>query len=893
MAKLKIYSVLIGLVVFSLTANAQIIRNKARLNDIQRMLAVQQRLTSHGRTDAWSYLRKNMPVDEKQALRFMYAYMPLSDIADYSPSFIDENVKYALKARAEMPWGKCVPEDEFLHFVLPLRVNNENLDSFRKIMYAELKARVNGLSMKEAVLEINHWCHEKVTYRGTDARTSAPLSTVKKSFGRCGEESTFTVTALRTIGIPARQVYTPRWAHTDDNHAWVEVWVDGKWYYLGACEPDADLNMGWFSEPATRAMLVHTRAYGRYFGKEDAVVKEDRFSELNLTSHYAPVKKILINVKDANGRQVDSAKVEFKLYNYAEYYPIAVNYTKNGSTYLTTGDGDLLVWASYKGTFGYAKLSVRSMKSLDLVLDKTYVNNKTEDYVMVPPKTGKVETHVTDVQMKENSQRLQHEDSIRNAYMHTFKDSVWAEQLASRLKLDPKAVKEATAKSYGNWSELEEYLVKGVKINRQYVLKLLQQLSDKDFSDMKAYILLDHLSSAKPDEYHGDADTYVKYVLAPRMDDENLSTWRSFLAGQFSDINRQIRNNVSVLTKWIIRNIKIDDIANRHSRAPISPEGVFRLRVSDDQSRDLFFVAVCRSMGIPARLNSETLEPEYLLHDDDWEKVSFSPHVSITHAKGYLHLFNGTNLLEPQYYLHFTVARLQNGTYQTLDFDEEKKVTQFPQKIALEAGYYALVTGNRQSDGSVLSSITYFKIAKDSTTQVKVELQQYDSLRVSGQLMPDSLFLQAEGANNISLSSVANGAPTVLVVIDPDKEPSKHILNDLVPYRDIFGKTNVKFIFVASQSNAVGLSILKTYALPGNYLSGVDIKDNIYSAVVSEYGTGAKDKLPLVLLYDSTGAVYYFSSGYQIGVGEQLLKVIMQMEKTKSCDKLSSACFKN
>lgn len=50
---------------------------------------------------------------------------------------------------------------------------------------------------------------------------------MKTAYGRCGEESTFTVAALRSVGIPARQVYTPRWAHTDDNHAWVEAWVNG------------------------------------------------------------------------------------------------------------------------------------------------------------------------------------------------------------------------------------------------------------------------------------------------------------------------------------------------------------------------------------------------------------------------------------------------------------------------------------------------------------------------------------------------------------------------------------------------------------------------------------------------------------------------------------------
>lgn len=95
------------------------------------------------------------------------------------------------------------------------------------IFYEELKDRVKGLSLYDAVLEVNHWCHEKVIYTPSDARTSSPLASVKTAYGRCGEESTFTVAALRSVGIPARQVYTPRWAHTDDNHAWVEAWVNG------------------------------------------------------------------------------------------------------------------------------------------------------------------------------------------------------------------------------------------------------------------------------------------------------------------------------------------------------------------------------------------------------------------------------------------------------------------------------------------------------------------------------------------------------------------------------------------------------------------------------------------------------------------------------------------
>jgi hypothetical protein len=184
------------------------------------------------RQDALFSVFDNEKLTRKQteALEFLYAYMPLCDLGDYDGRFFLDQVNAAFRAKDYFSWGKSIPDDVFRHFVLVYRVNNENLDTARVAFFEELKDRKKGLSMEQAALEVNHWCHEKATYRGTDGRTSAPLALVKTSWGRCGEESTFTVTALRAVGIPARQCYTPRWAHTDDNHAWVEVWVDGKWY---------------------------------------------------------------------------------------------------------------------------------------------------------------------------------------------------------------------------------------------------------------------------------------------------------------------------------------------------------------------------------------------------------------------------------------------------------------------------------------------------------------------------------------------------------------------------------------------------------------------------------------------------------------------------------------
>ena len=112
---------------------------------------------------------------EREALEFLYAYMPLADITDYPGEFHLMNVRASQKAADEMPWGEVIPEDLFRHFVLPVRVNNEQLDSARVIFYDELKNRVKSLSLYDAILEVNHWCHEKAVYTPSDVVGKNPL----------------------------------------------------------------------------------------------------------------------------------------------------------------------------------------------------------------------------------------------------------------------------------------------------------------------------------------------------------------------------------------------------------------------------------------------------------------------------------------------------------------------------------------------------------------------------------------------------------------------------------------------------------------------------------------------------------------------------------------------
>ena len=503
----------------------------------------------------FSIFNSDLPVYEREALEFLYAYMPLADITDYPGEFHLMNVRASRRAAGEMPWGRDIPEDVFRHFVLPVRVNNEHLDSARVVFYEELKDRVKSLSLQDAILEVNHWCHEKAVYKPSDARTSSPLATVRTAYGRCGEESTLLVAALRSVGIPARQVYTPRWAHTDDNHAWVEAWAGGKWYFLGACEPEPVLNLGWFNAPASRGMLMHTKVFGRYEGTEEVMSVTPNYTEINVIDNYAPTAKASVTVVDADGKPVDNACVEFKLYNYAEFYTVAVKHTDaNGTCGLTAGKGDMLVWASKDGRFGFAKLSFGKQQELTVCLDKKEGDTFTVDIDIVPPPETANLPEVTPEQRAENDRRLAQEDSIRNAYTATFMTEDEAAGFVRSLGVSlnvhevEQAVKYLVA-SCGNHAVLQEFLKQSTTDNNTgLAISLLGQLSAKDLRDVRLEVLNDHLRNT-PAKTSGSY--YYSALLNPRISTEELTAYKSFFRKVLDEKTAAAyRSQPQLLVEW-------------------------------------------------------------------------------------------------------------------------------------------------------------------------------------------------------------------------------------------------------------------------------------------------------------------------------------------------------
>ena len=85
-----------------------------------------------------------------------------------------------------------------------------------------------------------------------------------------------------------------------------------------------------------------------------------------------------------------------------------------------------------------------------------------------------------------------------------------------------------------------------------------------------------------------------------------------------------------------------------------------------------------------------------------WNDVYFSDQKHPDLNKGYIKLRSEETKPVPEYYIHFTLARFENGRYNTLEYDYNKKITSFREEIPLPPGHYMLVTGNRLSDSKIL-----------------------------------------------------------------------------------------------------------------------------------------------------------------------------------------------
>lgn len=459
--------------------------------------------------------------DLQTALAFLYGTLPLPDLKLVPFDAFLKEVRGALRV-----WKEEVPGDIFANYVLCPRVNNETLEPSRDFFYNALQERTAGLHGEEAALAVNRWCCEQVSYQASDDRTEGPMTAYKSSKGRCGEESVFAVYALRSVGIPARQVYAPWWSHCDDNHAWVEVYVQGQWRFLGACEPEPVLNKGWFLNAASRAMLVHGRAFSAYRGaameKEEVIEEREGALLYNATARYAPTALLTMEVRFSDGALAAGAKIHCQVLNMGDWRTIAcLTADAQGRVTLTCGKGSLRLTCVHEGLYGKADIYTGETDHGVLILGEVPLFEEKGDFL--PPEIGTVTPPPVTKEAAEENRRF-----LSSARMNRIlRRMQYRKDARDTLERGDFAAWDAYIEdACGNGKEIARYLKEGTKLAGDWAEKLLRTLPEKDLRDTDADTLLGYLKTAMEHlpAYAGREALFMEYVLCPRIGTEKLGT---------------------------------------------------------------------------------------------------------------------------------------------------------------------------------------------------------------------------------------------------------------------------------------------------------------------------------------------------------------------------------
>lgn len=769
------------------------------------------------------------------ALKYLYVCMPYSDAGNYSFDTFLDFAWQGIYLWKNSPYRFQLSEELYLNYVLFHRVNEEEIKPCRTLFWEKIKKRIQGLSMKEAILEINHWCCQEAMYQSTDCRTSSALDVYRHGFGRCGEESVFAVNVLRSAGIPARQVYVPRWSHCDDNHAWVEVWCDGDWHYLGACEPEADLDRGWFTNAASRAMMIRSRWFDKIPPEnEDVIGMDDVNLMLNQLPRYAHTKRITIHITDLDGCSVPDAEVRAEILNYSQFTPVArLRTDANGCVSFVTGFGSLHICAIYGETYGECLINTREDDHFECMLGEGFLEDEWEDFNMTAPDdtVGNLEPFPADLEKANN-------------------DRVAAESAKCRHK---------AAKFQPLWRNcLFGHELKVME-------ELMSVLSEKDQKDVYPEILDEHYREASVYGEMFPRDFFLHYIWNPRIDDEILTKWRRSILGYFSQEQQdQFRSKPFLIWQWIEDNIQENDQQERRT-VYTTPAAALRLKIAGSRSRAILFVAIARTLGIPARLNPEDGAMEY------WENKGFAQ-IHESRRKDARLVITGEEQYDWTYSRNWALAKADKNGYlffQLEDIPWQKTgIT-----LDVEPGYYRVITSNRLPSGTIFASRYDFHVAKGETHRISLRHRNiHPDQMMNPHPIPD-FNLRDQAGNTDTISRITDGTRRILLWLDPGKEPTQHILNELMEMKDDFSAIQNQLIFILENEEAAGESVfsqcLQTFPKAGVYFASFGKEKEMTARKMYT----DSDRLPLMVITDGALTGCFASAGYSVGMADMLLKI--------------------
>ena len=198
----------------------------------------------------------------------------------------------------------------------------------------------------------------------------------------------------------------------------------------------------------------------------------------------------------------------------------------------------------------------------------------------------------------------------------------------------------------------------------------------------------------------------------------------------------------------------------------------------------------------------------------------------------------------------------------------------FREGAALAPGRYLLLTAERLPGGGQLAKAREFTLEEGEAREILLSFQQPGPDRLLTSLPLPPFSLEDRGGTTDSASLLARRPLSLLVWLEPGREPTEHILNELREAAGGFARRREQCQILLVREQGGGdptldraLEVLpQARVLPQESLGG---EEGLARRMFVEPG-----RYPLLLLADREGNGLFACAGYNVGTGELLLKLL-------------------
>ncbi|MDP2172407.1 MAG: transglutaminase domain-containing protein [Candidatus Cloacimonadaceae bacterium] len=318
---------------------------------------------------------------------YLIAYESDVNLILTNPAAIKSNYDEIVKL---LEHGTKFEPEFYLSYIARQTVSDERIEAYRKAFLDDGLREIMQSSVDDIDLyrKVSLWCVARLVFKQTSGRDQTPLDITQKSlYGRCEEMQILFVAAARTVGLASRPASTPWWAHSDNNHAWAEVFLEGEWHYTGDMEAAYFPDQTWFSGMIDKTVLI--LADGSLASGDDEVLITGKYDTvINSIRNYAKerTRTLKLSIVAAAGEPLPKVSFGVMVYNWGSLRSLIwLETDAEGKFDLSVGRGAFYISAFKDGKKGLMLVPSGVEENIDVSMtlsDKPFAD---EDLLLIYP----------------------------------------------------------------------------------------------------------------------------------------------------------------------------------------------------------------------------------------------------------------------------------------------------------------------------------------------------------------------------------------------------------------------------------------------------------------------------------------------------------------------------